>query len=238
MKESLRVVELGLATVRAVDTDVLGADEVLAIRSALRDGEFDPVLVPGAPSSAQEVGAGVADGLLKDLEPFTVTLVLVGSTGGLGHVDKSRSRVLHGSTNAELHGHLGSSLDLSGSGAASALERALVAAEVVHVRGHVVAGVLPLGGVVLGTTSVLADVLERLRLLAVDDEDIEKVVSGGKLRNGGTGKKRELHVELRLVFVFELDEETIVVVGLACRNECSSEGLKSDEKRKTDAKMC
>ena len=67
--------------------------------------------------------------------------------------------MLHGSTDTELHGHFGASCDLLYSSTASGLESTLVAAEVVHIGSHVVAGVLPLGGVVLLRAGVLADEL-------------------------------------------------------------------------------
>jgi hypothetical protein len=173
---------------------VLGTDQVLAIRRASRDGELDPVLVPSAPRIARKVLALVANALFEDLEPVTVTLVGLHGARSLGHVDLGRPWVLHGGTDGELHGVRGAGLDLCDLCAAGALKSALVASEIGEVGRHVIAEVLPLGGVVLLRTSILADEFEGLGLLAISDEDIKEVVGRGELRNGGSGSEGKLHV--------------------------------------------
>jgi hypothetical protein len=165
--------------VSTVDSNVLRTNQVLALRNLSRDSELNPVVIPSAPGSTQEVLAGVANTRLEDLEPLAITLVILDEVRRLGHVDHSRTRVLHGSANTELHGHLGAGCDLLYSGTTSGLESTLVTAEVVHVGSHVVSGVDPLGGIVLLGTSVLPDELVALGLLAVDDQDVEEIVSGG-----------------------------------------------------------
>jgi len=180
--------------VRTVKTNVLRANQVLALWHLSRDSELDLVAIPRAPSITENVLVGVAKTRLEDLEPLAVTLVLFDGAGRLGHVDESGAGVLHGSAVGKLHGHLGAGCDLLDAGLASAGERALVAAEVVHVGGHVVEGVLPLGGVELLRTSVLADELVALGLLAVGDEDVKGVVGRGDLRNGSCGDDGKLHV--------------------------------------------
>lgn len=157
-------------------TDVLRANKVLSIRNVRGNSELDPVLVPGAPGIGLNVLAGVADALLVDLEPVTVTLILVGSTRSLGHVHETRTRVLHGGTDAKLHGKLGSSLDLGRLGLTGEGEGPLVAAEVGHVGGHVIAGVFPFGRVVLFGTGVGTNVLVGGGFLTVDDEGVEEVM--------------------------------------------------------------
>lgn len=182
------VVELGLAIVGAVDTDVLGADEVFTGRGADRNIEFNVVLVPAAPGVPLDVSLGAETGLL-DQEPVTVALVLLDGAGSLGHVDMDWAWVPHGGGDTELHGELGSGLDLSNAGAAGGGESTLVAAEVGVIGGDVVERVLPLGGVVLDRTSVLTNELIRLGLLAIDDKKLEEVVGGGDLRNGSSGEE-------------------------------------------------
>ena len=65
----LRLVDVG-----AVNTNVLNADEVLAVGSVLGDLGRDPVTVVGAPGVAGEVTVA-ADTLLEDLEPVTRSIV-------------------------------------------------------------------------------------------------------------------------------------------------------------------
>lgn len=189
----LPVVELRLAVVSAVESNVLWSDEVFSHRSSLGNRELNPVLIPRAPSILGEVLARVADAGFHDLEPVAVTLVRRRRGGSLGHVHELRAGVLHGSPDAELHGELLAGLDLGRLRLCGALEGALVAAEVGEVRGHVVARVLPLGGVVLRGAGVVADVLHGPGLLAVDDELFEEVVGGdgvheGSARDEGGGK--------------------------------------------------
>lgn len=182
------VVEFGLAVVGAVDTDVLGADEVFTGRSADGDVEFNAVLVPGAPGVTLDVALGAETNLL-DQEPVTITLVLLDRALSKGHVDVAWAWVLHGGADTKLHGQLGSRLNLSDAGAAGGGESTLVAAEVGVIRGDVVERVLPLGGVVLDSTSILTNELVRLGLDAINDKELEEVVGGGDLRNGSSGEE-------------------------------------------------
>jgi hypothetical protein len=139
---SAPIVELHLAIVGTVESNVLGTDQVFAIRRAGRDGELDPVLVPSAPRLLRKVRTLVANALFEDLEPVTVALVCLHSARSLGHVDLSRPRVLHGGTDGELHGVRGAGLDLCDLRAAGALKGALVASEVGKIRRHIVAGLI------------------------------------------------------------------------------------------------
>lgn len=75
-----------------VNTDVLEADQVLAIGDVIRDGELHAVLLPGAPAVV-DVGRAVG-AALPDLEPVSVTHVLGDGARGLGHVDHPGARVL------------------------------------------------------------------------------------------------------------------------------------------------
>jgi hypothetical protein len=193
MEKNLRIVELSLAVMSAVKTNVLGANQVLALRHLSRNGKLDAVVIPRAPSGAKNILGLVAKARLEDLEPLAIALVLLDGAGGFGHVDEGGAGVLHGSAIGELHGHLGTGCDFLDARLASAGKGALVAAEVVHVGCHVVERVLPLGWVELLCTRVLADELVALGLLAVNDQDVEGVVGGGELRNGGSGDDGELH---------------------------------------------
>lgn len=168
-------------------TNMLGTNEILSIRKVSRNGKLDAILVPGAPSVTREISILVAHAFLKDLEPLSVTLVRVRSSRSLGHVDKSRPGMLHGSTNGEFHGQLGPSLDLGGSSLAGEGECAFVAAEIELVGSHIVTDVVPFRRVVLCITGVGADVLHAVRFLAVYDENVEEVVSGDE---GHQGRER------------------------------------------------
>lgn len=198
----LPVVKLGLAVVGTVNSDVLRADEVLAVRGGSRDSKLEPVFVPAAPGGALDVLALVADALLVDLEPWAVTLVILNTAVGVAHVDKHGARMLHGSVNAEAHGYLGTGLDFKDLGAAGALESAQVAAEVWVVGGQVVKSVLPFGWHVCDGASVLADVLEGLaNELSLDIRLVDEVMSRGNLRNSsGNEGGGELHFVLRAGF--------------------------------------
>lgn len=72
---------------------MLGADEVLAGRDVLRDGELQAVLLPAAPVA---VGARVAaaEAGLVDLEPVARAVVRVNRAGCLRHVDEAGTGVL------------------------------------------------------------------------------------------------------------------------------------------------
>ena len=79
-------------------------------------------------------------------------------------------------------------------GLGAVVPRALVAAEVRQVGGHIVAGVLPFGGVILCRSGVIPDVLEALGLNTIYDEGVEEVVSRGILNDACGGKSGELHI--------------------------------------------
>lgn len=165
-------------------TDVLGTNEILSIRKVSGNGELDAVLVPGAPSVTCEISFLVAHAFLEDLEPLPITLIRVRRGRSLGHVDEGRAWMLHCGTNGEFHCELRPSLDLGGSGLAGECECAFVAAEVELVGSHIVTDVVPFRWVVLCIAGVGADVLHAVRLLAVDNENIEEVVSGGEGHHG------------------------------------------------------
>jgi hypothetical protein len=137
------VVELSLAAVGAVETDVLRTDEVVTVGNALGNLEGDAVLGPCAPSLLLDVTGWVTDSFLVNLEPVTGTVV--GSSGGgcLGHVDLTRARVLHLCADTKGHGKRISSLDLSSS-LSGLIGSSDVATEVDAVRSGVVEGVDPL----------------------------------------------------------------------------------------------
>lgn len=80
------VEELGLIVLGAVETHVLGADEVLAGRSVGGDLELELRHAVSAPGIFGQIAALVAESLLPDLKPVTVALVLLDVTGSLGHV--------------------------------------------------------------------------------------------------------------------------------------------------------
>lgn len=155
---------------------MLRANKVLAVRNIRRNRELNPVLVPGAPGISLNVLARVADALLVDLEPVTVALVLRSSTWCLGHVHETRARVLHSGTDTKLHGNLGSSLDHGRLGLTGEGEGTLVATEVGHIGGHVIAGVFPLGRVVLLGPGVGTNILVGSGFLTVDDKGVEEVM--------------------------------------------------------------
>jgi hypothetical protein len=194
----LRLVDVG-----SVDTDVLNTEEVLAVGGTLGDLDIGGRRVVVAPGVLGEVTAGVADTLLHDLEPVTVTLVRLDIAASVGHVGQSRSGVAHLATNTELEGDHITSLDIGDLSLGTGTGGTLVADDVLTISERVVADVLSgvggeLDGVVLGSTSEVSDVLERSRVLTVDGGDLEEVVGRGDLREGSKGESRELHVE-RLV---------------------------------------
>lgn len=173
---------------------MLSTDQVLARGDVLGDAEGQAVLAVCAPGGAGQGLGLVADGLLVDLEPLAVTLVGGSSTRRLGHVDLGGTRVLHLGVVGQLDRQLGAGGNSGGLGLGSKGEGAQVAAEVVHVRGHVVTGVLPLGGVLLGVAGVGAGVLEGARLLAVDNQSVKDVVS--RSHGSQSGQKSSTESEL------------------------------------------
>lgn len=173
---------------------MLTADQVFALRKACRNGEIDLVLIPGAPGGLLDIARGVADACLVDFEPVTISLVCLSGTRRLAHVYKHRARVLECGSDGELHAQLCACLDLGRRSLRGGLESALVAAEVRQVGGHIVAGVLPLGRVVLLRSGVLPDILETLGLSTIDDEGVEEVVSRGILNDACGDESGELHI--------------------------------------------
>jgi hypothetical protein len=193
-------VVLGLVDVGSVDTDVLNTEEVLAIGGTLGDLDIGGGRVVVAPGVLGEVTAGVADTLLHDLEPVTVTLVGLDIATGVGHVSQSRSGVTHLSTDTELEGDHITSLDIGDLSVGTGGGGTLVADDVLAISERVVADIGgrvggELDGVVLGRTGEVTDVLERSRVLAVDGGDVKEVVGRGDLRKGSKGESRELHFE-------------------------------------------
>lgn len=188
---------LGLVHVGTVNTDVLHADEVLAVGGILGDLGRNPVPVVGAPGVAGEVTVA-ADTLLEDLEPVARTVVGLDAARGLGHIDKGRTRVLELGTDSQLEADLltgvhGEDLGLAGGG-----ESALVANDIGSIDGGSITDVgSRVGGeldrVVLDSTARLANVLESRGGGASDDVGVEEVVGGCHLGSGSDGESRELH---------------------------------------------
>lgn len=171
------VVELGLATVSSVESNVLTADEVLAVGESRGDLEVDRVLTPAAPSSRAErlSVASLADLGLVDLVPVEVGGRSSGSVINSSGVNLDRTRVLHSST-AEglLETNLITGLDLEDLGRGN---RVLVAGEVLIVGGDGAVGdALELGGHV--AVVVLADVFVRGALLSSSDGQLVEGVVG------------------------------------------------------------
>lgn len=175
-------------------TNVLRADEVLPVREISRNGKLNAVLVPGAPGVLGEVGILVANAFFVNLEPVTITLIGLGAAWSLGHVHQGRARMLHSGPDGELHSKLGAGLHLSRACLAGEGKGAFVAAEVGHIRCHVVANVLPLGRVVLGRAGVGANELVASGLLAIDNKDVKEIMGRHKWHQGHGSKKGQLHL--------------------------------------------
>lgn len=192
-----RDVVLGLVDVGAVDTNVLNTEEVLAAGGILGDGGGDPVTVVGAPGLVGEVGVGVADTLLEDLEPVARAVVgLDVVTGGTGHVNQSRAGVLHLSTNTELDADLRTGSNGHDLSAASVGESTLVATGIGTVDGRAITEIgSRVGGeldrVVLGRAGGSTDVLGGG---TAGNGLVEEVVGRGHLGKG-TEDNGELHVD-------------------------------------------
>lgn len=91
---AIPIEKLGLIDLRTVETDVLSSNEVLASWCVRRDLELQLSHTPGTPSILRQVTIFVANGLLPDLEPVTITLVLLDiARRRLGHDCGKRSRV-------------------------------------------------------------------------------------------------------------------------------------------------
>lgn len=192
-------VVLGLVDVGAVNTNVLEADEVLAVGGVLGDGGSDSVLVVGAPGVAGEVTAAAVT-LIEDLEPVARSVVRLDAAGSSGHVDQGRARVLELGTNTELGGNVVAGLDGQNLDLATSLSGTLVADDVGTVGGGAITDVGgrvggELDGVVRDLASRRADVFE-LRLGNTTDEvGVKEVVGAGHLGDGGEndGGGGELH---------------------------------------------
>lgn len=193
---STPIVELSFTAVGAMQTNMLSANEILAVLDFGGDLERNTVLVPSAPSILLDVATRVANGLLVDLEPATGAVIGSDRARGFRHVDLRRARVTHGGTDAESHGEGIASLDLGGA-PGGICSSAKIAAEVGVEGGEVVESLDELGGHILCLTGVLTDELGRL--LAVDNEAVEKVVGRDRREHAseesGGGGNLELHFE-------------------------------------------
>ena len=168
-----------------VETDVLGTEEVLARGELGGQGEGEVLDTgTGVGSPLETLGSDLRGGELVDLEPVTVTGVLGGGAGGLGHVDGLGSRV----ANLRVDGETDLVTGLDGHGASSSHDLGVAAA---LVAGHVRGGDILDGAVGVGRA---ADVLVRAGGLAVDDESLEVVVgqSTGHEASGGGEKSGKL----------------------------------------------
>jgi hypothetical protein len=185
---STGIVELSLAVVSTVKTNVLTTDEVLSIRESRRNLEVHRILVPRAPSSgAERLGVSrLADQSLVNLVPLEIIRAVLSSIRDRSGVDLGRTGVLHSSTaESLLKTNLVAGLDLEDVGSG---DRALVAGEVlVGGRDRTIGDVLELGGHV--AVLVLADVLVITTLKdAAEGELVESVVSadgGGQAEKSG-----------------------------------------------------
>jgi len=176
-------VELSLAYMALVKTDVLEADEVFSRRDVLGDLELEAVLLPGAPR-AVVAGAATAKTRLPHLEPVAGAVVLGDLAGGLGHVDEARAWVLDGLAVEDLQRDLIARLDRIGLGNGLSSP---VAAEVV--------GGQDVGEGWVVRVAVFADIVVLAADgLAVDVEDVKDVV--GLDKRSHQGEEREgLHSE-------------------------------------------
>lgn len=176
---------------------MLDADEVLAVRDGVRDGEFDAGLAPGAPGGGESavVAGVVAEEGVANFEPLARAVVGL-DVVGLGHVDLSGARVLD-----RVHAKGAEERDLVtcadgvdigvGTAVSAGLAAEVVLKDLLAFGGHVAAG-------------VLADVLPGLaNLLAVDFEPVEGVMGG---HSGGQGQdgSGSLHGE-GVVFVVSVN---------------------------------
>jgi hypothetical protein len=198
-------VVLGLVDVRAVNTNVLSAHKVLAVRRVLGDLGGDVVTVPGAPAGVLEVCS--AEALLEDLEPVARAVVGRDASGGLGHVDQGGTGVLEFGSDSKLELDLVTGLDgqdLSATGPRATL----VADDIGTIGGGSIADIGrgvggELDGVVLGLAARLANVLEGRLRGAVDNVGVEEVMGGRHLGDGGDDKSRDLHSDRAVMIVVE-----------------------------------
>jgi hypothetical protein len=169
-------VELRLADVGLVETNVLYANKVFSSRDALLDGPFKTILLPARPGGVGARAGGVGETALHDLGPVTRSIIALDIRRSLGDVDEARAGVLNLLVVEELEADLVASLDGVGGGVAGS--GSLVAAEVVGVH-NVVGERRVVGVAVLASVCILA--ADRS---TVDDETVEDVVGvGTKGRN-------------------------------------------------------
>jgi hypothetical protein len=87
-------VELRLADVALVQTNVLNANEVLARRDVILNSPLKAVLLPAVPGCVNAGGGWVLEAGLSDLDPVAGTVVGLDRAGGLGDVDEAWAGVL------------------------------------------------------------------------------------------------------------------------------------------------
>lgn len=209
------VVELCLAIMGAVETDVLSTHKVFAVGDALGNLEGHTVLLPSAPSIRLGVAAGVADSLLEDFEPFTGAIICSSAVRCLGHVDLSGTRMLHACSYSKGHSQLISSLDI-GSSLGSLVGGSNVAAEVNAIRSSVVECVLPLGGHISHRSSIGAHKLRRC--LARNDKFVEKIVCRCQRHHAGQeGNSNSLVHHLEMLDVEDVRTKVFSKHGLVER---------------------
>lgn len=165
-------VELGLADVAFVETNVLHTDKVLAWRNFLLDRPLQAILLPGAPVVVHARAVATQRSLV-DLHPVAAAVVGLDTRRRLRDVDEARTGVLDELVVEQLEANLVTGLDGVGCGVSCC--GALVAAEVVRVHNIVREGRI-----------VGVGVLARVRVLSsnggtVDDQAVEDVV---RLRKG------------------------------------------------------
>lgn len=199
---------LRLVDVRTMNTDVLSAHKVLSVRSVLGNLGSDPVPVVVTPGGRGEVAA-VADAFFEDLEPITRTIVFLdASSGSLGHVDQTRTRVLKLCSNSQLEAYFLTRIDGQNLGLASRGKSTLVADNVRSIDSGSVTDIgrrvrRELDWVVFNGAARLADVLKSRLGDATNDVGVEEVVRGSHLGNGSEDEGGNLHSDRAVMNVFE-----------------------------------
>lgn len=218
---SARNVELGTTERRsAVKTDVLDTEKVLASGGLVREGEGD--LVKLVSLEGKTVVAGLVGTHLVDLEPVTGTVVLGSITGGLGHVDVERARVLDRSVDSETDSVTRS--DLVSGGLSTSVKTT-------NVANKVLGGDIGDGRV---HVAVLANVLVLLGNLVTNNELVEAVVGHCGLGQGGgshdSGERAHLDgafdVYTARVFVEEKKVVKRVTFLVVCKERWTTSDLK------------
>lgn len=212
----------GLIYVGTVDSDMLDAHEILAIRRIFGDGTSDPVPVIIAPGVFGEVTT-LADPLLIDLEPVSRPIIGLDTAWGLRHIDETRTRMLHRCTDSKLEANFVTSID--GQHVRVRTRRCtLVASDVWTIGKRAVANVRSrIGGeldrIELRGAGGLADILVVWLLDPVDNVGVEEVMRVCHLGNGAENNSRELHSGRAVMVLFEV------------RNECRMKRASEDRKR-------